>query len=80
MRGSSRRQFRQILFRYPTGISSCVAAGLKSRSDVQVSPRTICRARSVENYHPVYLKLHWKISESQAACRHQYACAYEYDN
>lgn len=80
IRGPVRRQFRQILSRYPTSTSSTVATRLTRRTGVQVSSRTARRVRRKENYHPVLPKVQWEINEDQAARRYQYAIEHEDDN
>ncbi len=78
--GPIRRQFRQILSRYPTNTSSSISTRLQSRTGQTVSASTVRRVRRQENYHPVHAQIHWEINETQAARRYQYAIAHETDN
>ncbi|CAF1519695.1 unnamed protein product [Rotaria sordida] len=80
IRGPVRRQFRQILSRYPTATSSSISTRLQSRTGIIVSACTIRRVRRRENYHPVHARTHWEINEIQAARRYQYAITHEADN
>lgn len=80
IRGPIRREFRQILSRYPTSTSAAIADSLTRRSGVQISPRTVRRVRRNENYHPVLPKVQWEINENQAERRYEYAIEHEDDH
>ena len=73
IQGSFRWQFRQLMSRYPTASSSSIANRLELRTDVRVSSRTIRGARGNENYHSIHARTHWKINETPAVRRFQYA-------
>ncbi|CAF3970265.1 unnamed protein product [Rotaria sp. Silwood1] len=79
IQGAVRRQFRQILSRYPTSTSRSISTRLQSRTGKVVSARTIRRVRRKENYHPVHPKVQWTINEAQAISRFRYASAHETD-
>ncbi|CAF1482900.1 unnamed protein product [Rotaria sordida] len=66
--GPVRKQFRQIMSRYPTSTSSSISTRLQSRTGQIVCVRTNRRVRKEGNYYPVRSRIHLETNEIQAIC------------